>query len=97
MNIVLPFVAAPGRPLGLRATYLSHSELALTWKPPDNPNGVITEYRIYYERKNYSFWNSNLDWCSRDITPFSSKAIEDTTKSSISVVDDGEWFESQLI
>ena len=85
------FFVAPGRPLGLRASYLSHSELEVTWKPPDNPNGIIIEYRIYFERKNYSFWKSGLDWCSRDVTPFSAKRIEETQETTSTVVDNGEY------
>ena len=90
MCMLLINFTAPGRPLGLRAWYLSQSELEITWKPPDNPNGIITEYRIYYERKNYSFWESELDWCSRDVTPFSRNAVsEPILRSSLPVVTDG--------
>eukprot|EP00795_Rhopilema_esculentum_P006272 gene6272-11692_t len=70
--------SGPGRPLGLKASYLSTSDIEITWKAPDNPNGVITEYRIYYEVKQYSFWRSKLNWCSRDVTSVSSSTVEET-------------------
>ncbi|XP_065059837.1 putative insulin-like peptide receptor isoform X1 [Rhopilema esculentum] len=58
----------PGIPVGLKTAYLSASAIEVSWNPPESPNGVITEYRIYYEKKKYSFWNSGLDWCSRHLS-----------------------------
>ena len=77
---------APGRPLGLQAAFLSKSEIQVTWSPPDDPNGVITQYRIFYKPKEYSFWHSKLDWCSRDVTGQSSTdALETSGKNSSSL------------
>ena len=70
--VLIPFILVPGIPIGLKAAYLSTSELEVSWQPPESPNGVLTEYRIYYDKKDYSFWNTKLDWCSRKAATTSS-------------------------
>eukprot|EP00794_Sanderia_malayensis_P009771 gene9771-10770_t len=58
----------PRRPLALEASYLSSSEIKLKWNPPDLPNGVITDYQVFYKKNSYLFWNQSLGWCQRDVT-----------------------------
>ena len=50
----------------MKASYLSTSAIEVTWRPPDNPHGNITQYRISFEKLDYSFWKSKINWCERD-------------------------------
>ena len=74
------FLQVPGIPMGLKAAYLSTSELEISWQPPERPNGIITSYVIVYKEKSYSFWNTKLDWCSRKMSTASS--IKNTGNSN---------------
>jgi len=59
----------PSEPLGLEASFLSTESVYLKWRKPDQPNGVITKYVVYWQPSSYSFWReqNRLDWCNRDV------------------------------
>lgn len=46
--------AAPGRPVNVTIGEVNDSTIALSWAEPDNPNGIIKGYRIYFMRKNFT-------------------------------------------
>uniref|UniRef100_T2MGU8 Tyrosine-protein kinase receptor n=1 Tax=Hydra vulgaris TaxID=6087 RepID=T2MGU8_HYDVU len=58
----------PSEPLGVEASFLSENKILLKWRAPSKPNGIITAFKIYYNKPDYSFWEEQkvLDWCSRD-------------------------------
>ena len=45
---VLTGEAAPSEPRDVMVEYLSYTELSVSWNTPQNPNGVITLYTLYY-------------------------------------------------
>ncbi|XP_057302388.1 putative insulin-like peptide receptor [Hydractinia symbiolongicarpus] len=61
--------AIPSPPLGVEASYQSDSSIFLQWRAPDEPNGNIMRYELYWQRASYSFWQDqkSLDWCKRDV------------------------------
>jgi hypothetical protein len=44
----------PGKPLNVSIGDVNDSTIALSWSEPENPNGVIKGYRIYFMRKNFT-------------------------------------------
>ena len=44
--------SVPGPPKDLKVTTTSVRSVRLTWSPPDQPNGKITYYKIYYVKNN---------------------------------------------
>lgn len=44
----------PGKPLNVSIGEVNDSTIALSWAEPENPNGVIKGYRIYFMRKNFT-------------------------------------------
>ena len=62
------FVLVPSAPVGLEASFLSSESIHLKWNKPDQPNGVINKYVIYWQPSSYSFWkeHSYIEWCKRD-------------------------------
>ena len=59
----------PSQPLGLEASFLSNSSIHIKWREPDEPNGEIVKYQIYWKKVRYSYWeeNQSLDWCKRNV------------------------------
>lgn len=45
--------AEPDRPSDLRANANSSYELVIEWKPPINPNGVVTHYIVFGSWQRY--------------------------------------------
>ena len=60
-------IVEPSIPLGLEASHLSATQIQLKWNPPDEPNGIMTGYKIYYRKSTYLFWKNDIDWCKRDL------------------------------
>ena len=52
-SAVLLFIV-PGKPLNVTIGEVNDSTIALSWAEPENPNGVIKGYRIYFMRKNFT-------------------------------------------
>ncbi|EFX83408.1 hypothetical protein DAPPUDRAFT_48090, partial [Daphnia pulex] len=44
----------PGKPLNVSIGEVNDSTIALSWSEPENPNGLIKGYRIYFMRKNFT-------------------------------------------
>jgi hypothetical protein len=44
----------PGKPLNVSIGDVNDSTIALSWYEPENPNGIIKGYRIYFMRKNFT-------------------------------------------
>lgn len=44
----------PGKPLNVSIGDVNDSTIALSWSEPENPNGLIKGYRIYFMRKNFT-------------------------------------------
>ena len=59
----------PSSPIALEANFVTSSKLRLKWFPPDEPNGIITHYNIYWFQPPYSYWDTvqGLDWCNREL------------------------------
>ena len=53
-QLLLLLFSAPGRPLNVSIGDVNDSSIALSWAEPENPNGVIKGYRIYFMRKNFT-------------------------------------------
>ncbi len=49
-NFSLILSSEPGPPEQLRAAAASPHEILVTWKPPSEPNGVITGYILHYRK-----------------------------------------------
>lgn len=47
-------VEVPGKPLNVSIGDVNDSTIALSWSEPENPNGLIKGYRIYFMRKNFT-------------------------------------------
>ena len=41
-------ILAPGPPVGVSVTTVSSTSLKVIWKSPDDPNGIITGYKVFY-------------------------------------------------
>ena len=53
--------------MDLRTETLSHSEIKLTWNPPLYPNGVVTQYLIWFR----SFEIYHKEFLLDDFCPYS--------------------------
>ncbi|EFX63421.1 putative insulin receptor [Daphnia pulex] len=70
--------AEPDRPEDLRASANSSSELVIEWKPPINPNGIVTHYIVTGSwRKDDQDYFDKLDACAEHA---SSLVVSETKK-----------------
>lgn len=46
MFILLVLLQAPPAPLNFRVTHVASRSLTFRWDLPDNPNGILTQYRL---------------------------------------------------
>lgn len=74
----------PSPPLGLEASFLSNSSIILKWRMPNEPNGEIVRYNLYWQKASYSYWREkqSLDWCKRTVklgTPTKKLAYSNTS------------------
>ena len=44
----------PSQPVNVSVDEVTDSTIAVSWSQPDNPNGDIKGYRIYFMRKNFT-------------------------------------------
>lgn len=44
--------AAPEAPIAIKALVMSAESILVSWRPPSQPNGVITQYTIYTKADN---------------------------------------------
>jgi hypothetical protein len=59
------FCIEPDQPEDLRASANSSSELVIDWKPPINPNGIVTHYIVTGSwRKDDQDYFDKLDTCA---------------------------------
>ncbi len=59
------FLIEPDQPEDLRASANSSSELVIEWKPPINPNGIVTHYIVTGSwRKDDQDYFDKLDACA---------------------------------
>ncbi|XP_065340895.1 cell adhesion molecule Dscam1 isoform X49 [Cloeon dipterum] len=56
---------APEPPSALKALVMSESSILVSWKPPEQPNGIVTQYTVYF----------------REETPVEGEARENAPKS----------------
>lgn len=59
INLIIGYLTwflspVPGKPLNVSIGDVNDSTIALSWAEPENPNGVIKGYRIYFMRKNFT-------------------------------------------
>ncbi|KAG7198497.1 hypothetical protein KM043_005870 [Ampulex compressa] len=47
-------IRVPTKPLNLTSRGITSSSIELSWSEPENANGVITGYRVYYMHANYT-------------------------------------------
>ena len=46
--LTLTLISVPGRPAGIKALTVNNSSVAVSWRPPDQKNGILTTYNLYY-------------------------------------------------
>lgn len=46
----LPYAKNPSSPLNLQITRSNTTSLTIKWEPPQNPNGRILKYKVYYRK-----------------------------------------------
>lgn len=46
--------AVPSKPLNLTARGINATSIELSWSEPENANGAIVGYRVYYMHSNYT-------------------------------------------
>ncbi|GAB6020093.1 hypothetical protein CHUAL_002826 [Chamberlinius hualienensis] len=44
----------PSKPSNLRVVQVTNNMIKVEWEQPENPNGIIQGYRLYYMHKNYT-------------------------------------------
>jgi insulin receptor len=65
MDLMDHFLLEPDQPEELRAYSNSSSELLIEWKPPLNPNGIVTHYIVTGSwRKDDQDYYDSLDACA---------------------------------
>ena len=47
LTVIVSFLA-PGPPVEVSVEAVSSTSLKVTWKSPDDPNGIITGFRVFY-------------------------------------------------
>lgn len=45
------FLLVPDAPTSVKALVMSADSILVSWLPPDKPNGVITQYTVYYKEQ----------------------------------------------
>ncbi|XP_059477714.1 cell adhesion molecule Dscam2 isoform X18 [Neocloeon triangulifer] len=58
---------APEPPSALKALVMSDSSILVSWKPPEQPNGIVTQYTVYYREE------APVEGEAKDATPKSQK------------------------
>lgn len=46
---MVPFFTVPEAPSAIKALVMSVESILVSWKAPSQPNGVITQYTVYYK------------------------------------------------
>jgi insulin receptor len=65
LHVCCHFLIEPDQPEDLRASANSSSELVIEWKPPINPNGIVTHYIVTGSwRKDDQDYFDKLDACA---------------------------------
>ena len=44
----------PGKPVNISIGEVTDSTIALSWAQPEDPNGIIKGYRVYFMKKNFT-------------------------------------------
>ena len=60
------FFSGPTAPRLLTVVSVTDSRVTLSWMPPDPPNGIITQYHVWYRRVNGSY--TSLQPLNTDLT-----------------------------
>lgn len=42
-------IAVPEAPTSVKALVMSADSILVSWLPPERPNGIITQYTVYYK------------------------------------------------
>ena len=61
------FLTVPTPPRSLMIGQVTDTTVTLSWMPPDQPNGIITSYRVQYKRSDRISYSS-IDTMNTDLT-----------------------------
>lgn len=48
-DIYKNFLTVPEAPTSVKALVMSADSILVSWLPPERPNGIITQYTVYYK------------------------------------------------
>lgn len=48
------FFSVPDAPTSVKALVMSADSILVSWLPPDRPNGIITQYTVYFKEEGKS-------------------------------------------
>lgn len=48
----LNFIAVPEAPRAVKALVMGQDSILVSWRPPAQPNGVVTHYNVYTQAQN---------------------------------------------
>lgn len=64
---VCVYVSGPSVPLDPISSSNSSSQIILKWKPPTEPNGNITHYRVSYHKQEEDSELYKFDYCQKGL------------------------------
>ncbi|XP_046481648.1 tyrosine-protein phosphatase 99A isoform X1 [Neodiprion pinetum] len=82
--LVMTDEGVPTKPLNLTVHHVTSSSIELSWAKPENANGIVMGYRIYYMHSNYTdvkshknmdMTNSNIYFNLSDLKPYTEYKI----------------------